>query len=159
MKILMSAAIAAMLLAMAACAAEEDTNDAIAVDAVEHDQMPMEGMPGMAGMAGMQDDGMMRQMQARMATMMAMNPDSMMAMMPMHRQMAANMLAQMNREMREMDMAGDEAWTATVDSLRQDLTRMPEMSPDEMAATMPGHQARMNRLMEMHRSMMGSGEM
>jgi hypothetical protein len=156
MKILMSAAIAAMLLAMAACAADEDTNDAMAVDAVERDQMPMDGMPGMAGM---QDDGMMRQMQARMATMMATNPDSMMAMMPMHRQMAANMLAQMNREMREMDMAEDEAWTATVDSLRQDLTRMPEMSPDEMAAIMPGHRARMNRLMEMHRSMMGSGAM
>ncbi len=69
------------------------------------------------------------------------------------------MLAQMNREMREMDMAGDEAWTATVDSLRQDLTRMPEMSRDEMAATMPGHRARMNRLMEMHRSMMGGGAM
>ncbi len=69
------------------------------------------------------------------------------------------MLAQMNREMREMDMAGDEAWTATVDSLRQDLTGMPEMSPDEMAATLPGHRARMNRLMEMPRSMMGSGAM
>ncbi len=85
MKILKSAAIAAMLLAMAACAAEEDTNDAMAVDAVERDQMPMEGMPGMAGM---QDDGMMRQMQARMATMIATNPDSVMAMMPMHRKMA-----------------------------------------------------------------------
>lgn len=69
------------------------------------------------------------------------------------------MLAQMNREMRGMDMAGDEAWTATVDSLRQDLTGMPEMSPDEMAATLPGHRARMNRLMEMPRSMMGSGAM
>ncbi|CAN5668985.1 hypothetical protein BH23GEM8_BH23GEM8_22810 [soil metagenome] len=120
MKILKSAAIAAMLLAMAACAADEDTNDAMAVDAVEQDQMPMEGMPGMAGM---QDDGMMRQMQARMATMIATNPDSVMAMMPMHRKMAANMLAQMNREMRGMDMAGDEAWTATVDSLRQEPDR------------------------------------
>jgi hypothetical protein len=93
-----------------------------------------------------------------MDEMMA-DPDRMMTMMPQHRQMAANMLAQMNREMRDMNMTADESWTATVDSLREDLTRMPEMTPAEMQALMPAHHARMQRLMGMHREMMGEMEM
>jgi hypothetical protein len=112
----------------------------------------MEGMPGMAGM----QDGMMEQMQAHMEMMAGMAPDSMMSMMPMHRQMAANMLAQMNRDMEQMNMPADDAWTATADSLREDLSRMPEMSAQELRDWMPGHHARMTRLMEMHRAMMGN---
>jgi hypothetical protein len=112
----------------------------------------MEGMPGMAGM----QDGMMEQMQAHMELMAGTAPDSMMSMMPMHRQMAANMLAQMNRDMEQMNMPADDAWTATADSLREDLTRMPEMSAQELRDWMPGHRARMTRLMEMHRAMMGN---
>lgn len=73
----------------------------------------------------------------------------------MHRQMAANMLTQFNREMAQMNMPDDAAWRATVDSLRQDLARMPEWSAAEMQQMLPGHRARMLRLMEVHGSMMG----
>ena len=74
-------------------------------------------------------------------------------MLPMHRQMAANMIAQMNREMVDMNMAADAGWTATVDSLRQDLVRMPEMRGAELRSLMPGHQARLERLMQMHQTL------
>ena len=94
--------------------------------------------------------GSMAAMQAHLRMMQGASADSMRAMMPMHRQMAANTLAQMNREMRDMNMAGDAAWTATVDSVRQDLARMPEPNAVDMAA----HHARMTRLMEMHQRMM-----
>jgi hypothetical protein len=115
----------------------------------------MQGMPGMGGMqrGGMME--MMTQMQSQMQMMQAMSADSMHALMPQHRQMAANMLAQMNREMQGMNMAGDTAWNATVDSLRQDLTRMPEMNAQELRAFMPEHRRRVMSLMEMHRTMMG----
>ena len=116
------------------------------------------GMQGMPGMGGMQRGGMMEmmtQMQSQMQMMQGMSADSMHAALPQHRQISANMLAQMNREMQGMNMAGDTAWNATVDSLRQDLTRMPEMSAQELHAFMPEHQRRMMRLMEMHRTMMG----
>jgi hypothetical protein len=69
------------------------------------------------------------------------------------------MLARMNREMRDMNMTADAAWNATVDSLRQDLTRMPELTGSELEAIMPGHRARMMRLMEMHRTMMSEMQM
>jgi hypothetical protein len=50
-------------------------------------------------------------------------------------------------------MTADAAWTATVDSLRQDLTRMPDLGGGEIAAMMPAHRARVERLIESHRTM------
>ena len=111
-------------------------------------------MGGMPGMGSMMDTTMMQGMRDRMQMMAGASADSMQAMLPEHRQMTANMLAQMNREMAQMSMTGDSVWTATVDSLRQDLTRMPEMGPAELKALMPAHQARAIRLMELHRTMM-----
>ena len=121
------------------------------------------GMRGMAGMDGQMGDrmngGAMEAMQQHMQRMMGASADSMQSMMPMHRQMTANMLSTMNREMRDMQMTGDAAWTATMDSIRQDLVRMPEMSPEELRALMPGHRDRVMRLMVMHRSMMANMKM
>ena len=110
----------------------------------------MTGMAGMSGMAG----GMSPEMQAHMTMMRGASADSMKAMLPTHRQMVANMLSQMNREMQQMNMAADAAWTATVDSLRQDLTRMPDLSGAELTAMMPAHMARATRLADMHQAMM-----
>lgn len=111
----------------------------------------MDGMPGMQA----SDAGMMGRMNAHMAMMRGLSTDSTMAMRSTHRQMVANMIAQMNREMRDMNMATDAAWDATMDSLRSDLTRIPEMSGPELQALMPDHDRRVVRLMEMHRRMMG----
>jgi hypothetical protein len=78
-------------------------------------------------------------------------------MLPTHRQMAANLLAEMNREMRRMKMVADPAWTVTVDSVRQDLVRLPELGAAELQSAMPAHQARLNRLMGMHQAMIDAG--
>ncbi len=147
---------ALVALAFTGCGQEEEAPQDLELGSAEQDQMPMGGMAGMRGMGGMQSSSMMQQMESQMGAMMSAEPDSAMAMMPGYRQMAANMLAQMNREMRQMNMEGDAAWNATVDSVRQDLTRMPEMTSEEMASSMDAHDARMNRLMEMHHSMMGA---
>ena len=116
----------------------------------------MGGMAGMGGMGGMMGSGMMDSMQAHMTMMDTMSGNRMKEMLPMHRQMAANMLSRMNSEMRSMNMAASADWTATVDSLRQDLIRMPEMGDQELKAMMADHHARMRRLMQMHRDMMRS---
>ena len=118
----------------------------------------MEGMQGMGGMEGGQG-GMMADMQMHMQMMSGMSGDSMHAMLATHRQMMANMIAQMNREMRDMNMAGDEAWTATMDSLRSDLRNMAEMDAGGLRALMPEHHRRAMRLMEMHRQMMAGMQM
>jgi hypothetical protein len=120
----------------------------------------MQGMEGMPGMSSSADSAQgagdaSAAMRAHMEQMGSMMPESMHAAMPEHRQMVANMLAQMNREMSSMNMGADAAWTATVDSIRSDLTSMPNMTADEMAAMMPAHHARVERLMSMHQAMMG----
>lgn len=113
----------------------------------------MRGMQGMEGMQGM-GSAMMMQMRAHMDSMRAMSGEHMRENLAMHRQMTANMLADFNRQMREMNMSADAAWDALSDSIRNDLTAMPEMTAADLQALMPAHHARMTRLMDMHGAMM-----
>ncbi|CAN5217014.1 hypothetical protein BH23GEM4_BH23GEM4_14720 [soil metagenome] len=149
-------AIATVLL-LAGCGGEDAGEpSADGVDETPTAEMQgMEGMGDMQSMPGMQmDGGMMEEMESHMQMMEGATGDGLMAMMPEHRQMTANMLAEMNRQMRDMNMTADADWNATVDSLRKDLIRMPEMGAAELQAWMPEHGARVDRLMEMHRGMM-----
>lgn len=109
----------------------------------------------MSGMM-MGDTAMMSQMQSHMRMMEGVAADSMLKMLPMHRMMVANMISQFNSDMRAMNMSPEASWTATVDSLRTDLTRMPELNANELGQMMPGHLVRVTRLMDMHRMMMGA---
>ena len=113
---------------------------------------PMAAMPGMAG--GAMASGMMDSMETHMRAMTNASADQLKAMMPEHRQTTANMLSQMNQEMRSMSMPADAAWTATMDSVRQDLVHLPDMSARDLAGMMPAHHARISRLLQMHRDMM-----
>jgi O-methyltransferase involved in polyketide biosynthesis len=107
-------------------------------------------------MAGMQSTGMMEQMTSHMQMMETVSGDSMLTMLAAHRQMGENMLDRMTDEMRDMNMQPDARWNATADSVRQDMMRMGGFSAAELQASMPEHRARMARLMDMHRTMMGS---
>jgi hypothetical protein len=118
---------------------------------------------GMAGMEGMRggtaaspSTQMMADVDAHMGMMRNATPDSIKAMLPMHRQMVANMIAQLDREMRDMNMTGDAAWNATLDSLRQDLRVMPDLSANALRDLMPAHSSRVRRVIDMHRSMMAN---
>lgn len=113
-------------------------------------------MPSMAEMHGMGGGSTMEKMQAHMRMMDGAGADSMKAMLPMHRQMVANMISQFDRDMRSMNMKSDAAWQATIDSVRQDNLRLPEMSAADLRSFMPAHGARVMRLMDMHRAMMGN---
>ena len=146
--------------AIAACAGNEgDTAaDTAAAGAATAAEGGMAGMPGMAGMAAGADTAT-DQMRAHMAAMEGVRGDSLLQMARMHRQMGANMIARFNREMSQMNMPDDPRWRATVDSVRQDLARMPELSAEEMGRMMPAHHARVTRLIEMHRSMMANMKM
>lgn len=141
--------------ALAACGgpgAQEEAGTEGEATAAEETPPPAPGH----GMEGMQGGQMMAQMRAHMQMMQGMSGDSMMSMMPEHRQRVGNMLAQMNRAMQDLTIPGDTAWNATADSARDDLTRMQQMSPDALAAFMPGHGRRVMRLLEMHREMVQS---
>lgn len=115
----------------------------------------MPGMsPGAAGSDGGMGDATLDRLVAQMNAMQGMHADSLHAMMPAHRQAVANGIAQMSREMRDMNMTADATWNATVDSLRRDLVQLPTLAAGELPAFMPAHRVRAMRLLEMHRTMM-----
>lgn len=114
-------------------------------------------MPEMSGTEGMRDtttSGMSGDMRTHMMAMSGAAADSIQRLVPMHRQLVANMVAKMNGEMRDMQMTGDAAWSSTIDSLRQDLVRLPALSGPALTAMMPTHLARVTRLAAMHQQMM-----
>lgn len=158
------APVAFMLLA--SCGPNGDGNGAEqtpdrAAEMGEMDQRGMEGMggmenmEGMAGMAGMEPgSGMMDRMRAHMEAMQGQTGEQFQSNLSRHRQMVANMVSQMNREMREMNMPADEEWSSVVEGVREDLRRLPEMTAAELEAVLPEHRARVLRLLDMHREMM-----
>lgn len=107
----------------------------------------------MPGMEAMMRSRMMDSMQTHMRMMVGMSPDRMKAMVPVHRQMVANMLSSFDDSMRRMNMPSDPAWIALRDSIRQDLTHMPELSASQLRTLMPQHHGRLTRLMKMHENM------
>ena len=143
-----------VVLATGACQRSGDRDATTGESAAADSAGGMAGMAGMSGMSGMMNTAAMDSMHTHMRMMDTVSAEGMKEMLPMHRQMAANMLSQMNSEMRSMNMPANTAWTATVDSLRQDLVRMPDMGGPELKVMMPAHHARMTRLMQMHRDMM-----
>jgi hypothetical protein len=133
----------ALLAGLAACGGS---------DAPDADAEP--GMEGMQGMDVGGSDAAMEQMRAHLARMGGMRADSLSMQLPVHRQMVGNSLAQMNADMRSMNMPADAAWTALVDSVRADVVALPELNPAELSAAIPAHLARVTRLLESHRTMM-----
>ena len=114
---------------------------------------------GMTGMGGMMSGAMMDSMAAHMRGVDTVSAANLQAMVPMHRQMAANMIAQMNSEMRGMNMQADAGWMALMDSVRQDLVRLPELNAQQVKTFMPDHHGRLMRLMQRHRDMMKNMKM
>ena len=102
---------------------------------------------------------MMDEMEGHLKDAATVTADSVKVMLPMHRQMVANMLSQFDREMRDMNMKADANWDALADSVRSDLTRMPELSAGDLKTMMEAHAARVRRLMELHRGMTGGMKM
>lgn len=146
-----------ILVGLLAACGPSDRDQSAASDKPPEAMSEMGGMRGMQGMAGMSDSTMtavMRQHMKSMQSMQSRTPDSLQIVLPEHRQKAANLIAEMNRQMRDMGMAPTAGWNELVDSLRQDLTRMPEIAGPDVQKMMPAHLARMNRLMDLHQGMM-----
>lgn len=118
----------------------------------------MDNMMDSASMRGsgpMMESRMMDSMQTHMRTMEGMSLDRIKAMIPLHRQLVATMLSSFDDSMQQMNMPPDAGWMALRDSIRQDVTHMPDLDPSQLRALMPRHNERLTRLMRMHKAMVG----
>ena len=109
--------------------------------------------------SGAPPSAVVRAVEAALAGMHGASGDSLKAMLPAHRQAAANMIASFNKEMRDMNMAPDAAWSSVTDSLRTDLRTLPDLPGSELRVRIPAHEARLKRLMQMHQTMMKNMKM
>lgn len=99
---------------------------------------------------------MMVSMEAHMRVMDTASASTVQARMPRHNQMAENMISRMNEEVRRMNIPTDATWPATVDSVRQDLSRLQAMTTGtDMKGLLPAHLARMRWLIQMQQTMTG----
>ena len=130
----------------------------------EQEEMEPGTMGDMPGMSSEREPGtpmggdqmrVTQQMRMHMQQMSGAQSDSLLQVMPMHRQMAGQMLAGMDSATMGRGMQMDSTWSATMDSVRDDLSRMEAMSAEELEEFMPAHRARVERLMSMHDSVMG----
>jgi len=110
----------------------------------------MRGMPGRSCVIGTANGKMMDSMHSVMHHMSSMPPEQMAALLPAHRKMVEGMLSRMPGDTGQMSATAAAAWTATADSVRTDLDRLPRMTAPELKRAMPGHEARVMRLMKMH---------
>ena len=138
-----------------ACGNKADQKPAEPAPAAAAPATPSGGMAGMAGMAGMSGNTMFDDMTAHLASLDSLKGASLAAAVATHRPMVANMLSEMDQEMRGMKMTADARWAALADSIRSDLVSLPDMTAAELQGAMPGHRGRVTRLIEMHKSMMG----
>gem|GEM_PF-1230866 len=109
-----------------------------------------------AGAVGMASASQMQvAVEANLRVMMGASGGQLQAMVPEHRRLVTSMIGQMNHEMGSMHTASSAAWIATRDSVNADLMRFPSMRDVALQSMLPGHEARLHRLMQMHAGMMG----
>lgn len=93
-------------------------------------------------------------LEQHMQYMATVSRDSLAHVMPMHLEEVGVMLDEL--EPMTMGMQSDTVWRSTVDSVQNDLARMRDMGAEQLGAFMPEHSRRLERLMFLHDSAMGS---
>ena len=135
---------------------------AATVDSTKSDSTPPATADSLAirpDSIGATPSAVVREVETALGRLHGASGDSLKALLPGHRRAAANMIASFNREMRDMNMAPDAAWSSVTDSLRTDLRTLPDLPGSELQARIPAHEARLKRLIQMHQTMMKNMKM
>ena len=102
---------------------------------------------------------LMDSMEKRLESLEGVSAAQMKTIVPAHGQLVARLLAELDADLRTMNLAPDAAWRALTDSVRRDLTRMPKMEGSELRVFMPDHHRRVDHLMTTHRKLMAGPKM
>lgn len=83
---------------------------------------------------------------ADLDTMSAANGDAQRHMLPTHEELVSDFLTRNDAKMRAMHVKIDPDWLTLIDSVRNDLARMPNMSSTQLHAFFPEHVHRVMRI-------------
>jgi hypothetical protein len=138
------AAFACVVVSSGACGAPEQ--EEVAESGME--ATPSERQPTTATTDGEQT------LQQHMEQISAVPADSLVHVMPQHLEKVGAMLDELDPT--ALGMQSDTVWRATLDSVQTDLGRMRDMRAAELREIMPDHRRRIDRIISMHDSAMGS---
>jgi hypothetical protein len=135
------------LLLVAGCGGEEGS------DAATEDMEDSAAAPGglestVGAAASAQNTVAIAEMRSHLNVLTAAGGDEMVAMIPQHRERVESLITQLGGT----SASSNPAWNPTVDSVRQDLSRMQGMPANELEVLVEQNAGRVTRLMEMYQA-------
>jgi hypothetical protein len=142
------------LLVWSACGGEA-ADDAAMEGAGEDSAAETGGVESMVGAADRaQNTVAVAEMRSHLNVLTAAGGDEMVAMVPQHRQRVESFITQLSGT----GASANPAWGPTVDSVRQDLSRMQGMPANELEVLVEGNAERATRLIEMYEASTGGAQ-
>ena len=86
-------------------------------------------------------------LRAQLRMMSAMDTQQMTAILPTHNRLVASLLSRLTHEWPKGVHPGKGERSATIDSLRADLARLPGMTAEQLGQAMPAHLERVQRIL------------
>ena len=152
----------AVVVAYTACSSADRTTQSAAYEPqLAAERGTLNAMPSMDSAGELNRGGtvgasaaMMRDWMAHDRALRRLRGRKLMAALPEHRYLTANLVSQMKMDMRAAQISTEAPWGALVDSVVHDLVRLPDESVSGVTAMMPAHRARVARLITMHARML-----
>lgn len=102
----------------------------------------------------MHADTLTPRLQAHMASVERAGPEDLKALLPEHRRLVTAMIEDCRKMMVDMNMQPPAKWTQLEQQLQQDLTRLEQAPPGQLASLMDEHRGRVREMMDMRHDMM-----
>jgi signal transduction protein with GAF and PtsI domain len=114
-------------------------------------------MGGMTGMKQMSpaESALVDSVQSHLSAQSTMTAAQLASSMSAHRALVKSLLVQMDSDRKAMTAPPDSAWIATEDSVKADLNKLATLPRAQLKAAVASDSARISRLIEMRKSMMG----
>jgi hypothetical protein len=131
-----------------ACGGGDAGEDGEAADTGAAETPPAGGAAAPAAAGGAATATMITEMRAGLNRLEAAGGDEIPPMVPEHANRVEALITRMEQDRQARGAMVSAAWDATVDSVRQDLTRMRGLTASELEEMVDQHAARVTRLMD-----------
>ena len=145
-RVVVLAACAAMIAAVAGCERGRASQASAATTAREPSRTPSRFKDAADSMQMVAIKHTIDSVTSDLDSMSAANGDAQRHMLPAHEELVSDFLTRNDAKMRSMHVKIDPDWLKVIDSVRNDLARMPNMSSKQLHAFFPEHARRVMRI-------------